>query len=91
MILLEKQGRRFRCATAFLASVHDEQRLCDVSSKHDVVAFLVRNPDRYFFLVHDSTIEESDEPNGNNAIFCGLVKFVSNSGEILNKRFSFAS
>ena len=92
MILLEKQGRRLRCATAFLAGVHDERRLCSVASKQEVVAFLVRNPDRYYFLIHDSTIETPDEePSEENALFCGLIKFVSKDGKIVNKRFSFPS
>jgi hypothetical protein len=91
MILLEKRGRRFRCATAFIASVHDEQRVCSVSSKQEVVAFLIRNPDRYFFLIHDATIEPGDEPDDEHAIYCGLVKFVSKEGTLVNKRFSFPS
>jgi hypothetical protein len=52
---------------------------------------VVRNPDRYFFLVHESTIEEAEEPDDTNAIFCGLVKFSSKSGDLVNKRFSFSS
>jgi hypothetical protein len=91
MILLEKGGRRFRCSSAFIANLHDEQRLCSVSSKQDVVAFLVQHPDRYYFLIHDSTIEDGVEPGDEHAMFCGLVKFVSKDAVLINKRFSFAS
>jgi hypothetical protein len=91
MILLEKRGKRFRCASAFIAGVHDEERLCSVASREDVVAFLVQHPDRYFFLIHDATIEEGDEPDEKDAIFCGLVKLVSRDGELVNRRFSFSS
>jgi hypothetical protein len=91
MILLEKGGRRYRCSSAFIASLHDEQRLCSVSSKQEVVAFLVQHPDRYYFLIHDSTIEQGEEPDAERAIFCGLVKFVSKDAVLVNKRFSFAS
>ena len=90
MILLEKGGRRFRCSPAFIAGVNDEQRLCNVSSKQEVVAFLVQHPDRYYFLIHESTIELTDEPDDEHAIFCGLVKFVSKDAVLVNKRFSFS-
>lgn len=91
MILLEKGGRRYRCSSAFIANLHDEERLCNVASKQDVVAFLVQHPDRYYFLIHDSTIEADDEPSAEHGIFCGMVKFVSRDAELINKRFSFSS
>jgi hypothetical protein len=91
MILLERRGQRFRCASAFIAGVHDEERLCGVSCREDVLAFLVQHPDRYFFLIHDATIEDSSEPAEKDAIFCGLVKLVSKDGELVNRRFSFSS
>jgi hypothetical protein len=50
---------------------------------------LKQNPDRYFFLVHDATIQEAGEPERDDAVWCGLVKFVSKDGVLVNKRFTF--
>lgn len=88
MILLEQHGRRYRCSSAFIASVQDEERLRTVTSRADVAAFLRQHPDRYFFLIHEST-QEDDESSDEDVVFCGLVKFDSKSGTLLNKRFTF--
>jgi hypothetical protein len=89
MILLEMSGKQLRCATAFIADLQSEEPLCTVSSRAEVLAFLVQHPDRYFFLIHNATVEDAGDIDEKDAIFCGLVKLVAKDGLLINKRFSF--
>jgi hypothetical protein len=91
MILLDAREKLLRCRSAFIANVHDEERLCNVSTRDEVLAFLKDHPDRHFFLVHGTTAGEVNKSDEQNAVFCGLVKFVSKEGVLVNKRFSFRS
>jgi hypothetical protein len=88
MVLLQKGTSRFRCPTAFIATLQDA-RQADVASKDDVVAFLKNHPDQNFFLMcGDRTVETVDETiEPDKVVYCGMVRWSSKRKALENQPF----
>jgi hypothetical protein len=77
MILLERRGNRYRCPVAFLADLEDNRK-ATVSSRGEVVKFLQKHPDQYFFLTSDASVEAlSGEVDEQKVIYCGMLRWSS--------------
>jgi hypothetical protein len=88
MIILQKNGKPYRCFAAFLADL-DDRRQADVTTKADVLAFLQEHPDEHFLLLSDGEPTHEAAPGDEEqAVFCGLVKWDKKQRLLQNKPLS---